>query len=105
MNEGHFLKLKLRIVPHGNDYSCRLEQKLDCEMSSPSGVCVLLSYDSLHGWNITNIYISSASLQAGPDARDVYLIPAPETKDRDKTLWIIFAAAYGPINAKEKWQM
>lgn len=105
VNEGQFLKPKARIALHGNEDSCRFELKSDFAMCSPTGVRILLSYVSLHGWKLTKVDVASAFLQAGPAARDVYVIPPVESQDRGKTLWLLLAAAYGLINSNAKWKM
>lgn len=44
-------------------------------------------------------------LQTGVNQGDVYVIPSAESAERGNKMWLLFAAAYGLINVKEKWKI
>lgn len=75
VNDDAPLKLKARIVPHGNDDSDKQLMWTDCCMCSPLGIRVVLSTAAYRSWRIVCIDVKTAFLKTGPTDRSVYVIP------------------------------
>lgn len=105
INDEKMLKLKAGISPHGNEDSLKGELKSDCAMCSPMGFRILLSISALFRCRITMADAKTAFLQTGDAARDVYVIPPTESKERGTCMWLLLAAAYGLVNSNAKWQI
>lgn len=73
-------------------------------MCAPHGVRILLSIAALHLSRLTKLDVKFAFLQRVAAARDLYVIPPPESPNRGKSLWLHLTAAYGPVNANDKFQ-
>ena len=67
------------------------------------GLRVLFSFAALFKWPLTKIYVKGAFLQSGPAARDVYVVPPRECRDRN-FIGLVTVATYGLVNTNAKWQ-
>lgn len=101
-NDDISLKLKARIVPHGNENCMRDMLRTDCSMWPLAGFCFVSSIASLWQWRLTKIDLKTAFLQIGSAERDVYVIPLYESDDRRKHLLLLLTASHGLVNAKAK---
>lgn len=104
VNDDSSLKLKARIAPHGNEDSLKTVLRNDCCMCAPMGIRIVLMLASLCGWKVAKADVKSAFLQTGRAARDVYVVPPRESKQKN-VLWLLLSAAYGLVNSNAKWQV
>lgn len=72
-------------------------------MCPPSGFPIVLSIACLRLWRLTNAYFNSAFLQAGHDARDVYVVPPRDFIERSH-YFLLLTAAYGLVVLNSKCQ-
>lgn len=74
-------------------------------MCSPIGVRVLLSTKALRKWGLTKIDVKDAFLQTGRACPEVYVTPPRESSDCGNVGWLLLSAAYGLVNANDKFQV
>lgn len=103
-NDDRSLKLKARIAPHGNEDNLKDVLTKDCSTCPPTGLRILESIASLHGWNVYKADVKAAFLQTGKAYRDVYVRPPRESHMKATHMWLLLTAAYGLVNANAKWQ-
>ena len=103
-NDDGSLKLKALIAPHGNEDDLKSKLHKDCSTYSPSGLRILESAASLHGWTFYKADVTAAFLQTGIAQRDVYVRPPRESQTKTTHLWLLLTAAYGLVNSNAKWQ-
>lgn len=96
------LKLKARIAPHGNEDDLKNELHKDCSTCSPTGLRILESVASLHGWTVYKADVTVAVLQTGIAQRDVYARPPKESQTKTTHLWLLLTAVHGLVNANAK---
>lgn len=102
-NDGS-LKLKARIAPHGNEDDLKFVLNKDCSTCPPTGLRILESIASVHGWRVYKADVSAAFLQTGKAERDVYVRPPRESPAKTTHLWLLLTASHGLVNANAKWQ-
>ena len=104
-NDDVSLKLKARIAPHGNEDNIKNDLSTDCTTCPPSGLRIVESVASLHGWKVHKADVKSAFLQTGAAMRDVFVKPPRESGMRSTHMWLLLTAAYGLVNSNAKWQV
>lgn len=72
---------------------------------APTVVSILLSVAFICEFRVTKVDVNSAFLQTGAAECSVYVVPPREFQDRFMSLWLLLAASYGLVNAKEKFQV
>jgi len=99
------LKLKCRLVPHGNRDSEK--DSIRSDSSTAQFVCIrfLLSLASLLHFGIASLDISGAYLQAGKLQRDIYMRPPKGWTEYIDEVWKIVKPAYGLVESGRLWQL
>lgn len=101
--DDHSSSIKARIAPHQNEDSIRMRLKTERCMCSPTGVRIVLSFESLKKWRLSKAEVKSAFLQTGKVRCDVYVIPSCESGDR-ALYWLLLIATYGLVSANSRWR-
>ena len=99
------LKLKCRLVPHGNRDKDKDEVRKDSNTAQFPVIRALLAIASFFGLRIAIIYISGAYLQAGPLPRLVYMRPPPGWSSSPLFIWKLLKPAYGLAESGRIWQL
>lgn len=93
------LKLRARIVQHGNEHSDKHIVRSDYCICSPLGIPVIATVSTYKKWCFVCIDLKTTFLQTDPAARSVCVIQPGRFRRRDE-LWLLLAAEYGLVHAK-----
>lgn len=99
------LKLKCRLVPHGNRDKDKDEVRKDSNTAQFPVIRALLAIASFFGLRIAIIDISGAYLQAGPLPRLVFMRPPPGWSSSPLFIWKLLKPAYGLAESGRIWQL
>lgn len=97
------MKLKTRIVLHGNEDSQNSEMKFECAMCSSDEISFVLLFAALYSWHVTKADVESAFIQTVSAEHGNDVRPNRESQDR-RHYWLLFSAAYGLVKASPKFQ-
>ena len=97
------MKLKCRLVPHGNrdrdkDFVCK-----DSETVQFPIVRIVLSFAAIMFFSISSIDIKGAYLPAGQFPRDVYVRPPKYWPSYVRTVWNMLKSAYRMFESGRLW--
>ena len=99
------LKLKCRLVPHGNrdaekDSICKdsATAQFDC-------IRLLLSLATIFHLTLASLDVSAAYLQAGRLGRDIYMRPPKGWSSFIDEVWKLVKPAYGLVESGRLWQI
>jgi Reverse transcriptase (RNA-dependent DNA polymerase) len=96
-SDGH-LKLKCRMVPHGNRDREKAGLRTDSSTAQFGTIRLLLSLTVLLNLRLSSIDISGAYLQAEPLTRDIFVRPPPGWAPSG-IVWKMLRPAYGLVEA------
>lgn len=99
------LRLKCRLVPHGNRDKDKDSIRSDSSTAQFLCIRILLSLATLFKFYISSIDISAAYLQAGPLKRDVYMRPPKSWTTHVDEIWKLIKPAYGLVESGRLWQL
>ena len=97
------LKLKFRMVPHGNKDKEMEEIRKDSTTAQFPTIRALISIAACLGLSLAAIDIKSAYLQAGNLLREIYVRPPPGWAP-PRVVWKLLKPAYGIVESGRKWQ-
>lgn len=104
-DDKNLFKFRARIAPHGNEDSEKDNLHIDCclcpQIGIPFFLCVTASKMK---WRVVRFDNQSAFLKTGKPSRDVSVRPPAECSQRHFVLCLLDVAAYGLLNANDKWQ-
>lgn len=103
-DENEVLKLKGRIVPHGNKDTEIDDIRKDSSTAQFNVILLLLCLTTFLGFRIGLADVMGAYLQSGPIARDIYVRPPREWMGNRKKLWKLIKLPYGIVEAGRQWQ-
>lgn len=95
-------RVKARIVPWGHRDLERDELRSDSPCANLEIFRLVLSIAAEHAWELGQMDITAAFLQASGFDREVYVRPPKEANDATG-LWKLQAAAYGLVNSGRLW--
>ena len=109
-DEQSTLKLKARIVAHGNEDKEKDFVRKDSSAAQFTVIRLLLSAAAYHGFRLGKIDVKKAYLQSGPIRRQVYVRPPKEyyscrNSPKRKVLWKLSKLPYGIVEAGRQWQL
>ena len=105
------LKLKARIVAHGNEDKDRDAVRKDSAAAQFVIIRLLLSTAALRGFQLGKIDVKKAYLQSGPIKREIYVRPprewnsASDAYPKRGILWKLLKLPYGIVEAGRQWQL
>lgn len=105
INENKALELKARIASHRNENSIKKELRSDSSMCALMGVRTLIFAVNVRKWRLSRVDLKSAFLQTGAAERSANIVPAWQSADRFRCLWLLLTASDGLVNAKAKFQV
>jgi Reverse transcriptase (RNA-dependent DNA polymerase) len=98
------LKLKCRMVPHGNRDREKAGLRTDSATAQFAAIRLLLSLAVLLNFRLFSIDISGAYLQADPITRDIFVRP-PTGWTSPNVVWKILRPAYGLVESGRLWKL
>jgi hypothetical protein len=98
------LKLKCRMVPHGNRDREKAGLRTDSATAQFAAIRLLLSLAVLLQLRLSSIDISGAYLQADPLTRDIFVRP-PTGWTPPNVVWKLLRPAYGLVESGRLWQL
>lgn len=99
------LKLKCRLVPHGNRDKDKDKVRKDSATAQFCVIRIVLSIAALFNFPIASIDIKSAYLQGGTLPRDVYMRPPKGWSQPWHVVWKLLRPAYGLTESGRLWQL
>ena len=99
------LKLKCRLVLHGNRDSDKDSVRTDSSTAQFGCIRLLLSVATIFQFAIASLDISGAYLQAGDLGRDIYMRPPKGWTSFIDEVWKIVKPAYGLVESGRLWQL
>ena len=97
------LRLKCRLVPHGNRDGERHTVRKDSNSASLFAIRLLLSLSALLKLRLFSVDIKGAYMQARPLSRRIFMCP-PKSWGFAHTVWELIRPAYGIVEAGRLWQ-
>ena len=99
------LKLKCRLVPHGNRDAEKDSVRTDSATAQFPVIRILLSLATILRLKISAIDIRGAYLQAGELKRDIYMKPPRGWESFVGEIWKLIKPAYGLVESGRLWQL
>ena len=99
------LKLKCRLVPHGNRDAEKESVRTDSSTARFACIRLLLSLATILHFTIASLDISAAYLQAGALGRDIYMRPPKGWTAFIDEIWKLVKPAYGLVESGRLWQL
>ena len=99
------LRLKCRLVPHGNRDREKESVRKDSATAQFPIIRLLLSLATILSLSVASIDIKGAYLQAGSLPRDIYVRPPPGWASSPQMLWKLLKPAYGIVESGRLWQL
>ena len=103
--ESNKLKLKCRIVPHGNRDAEKEDIRSDSSTAQFSAIRSVLSLAAIFKLKLATIDISKAYLQSGELEREIYMRPPDTFMKQPGELWKLKKPAYGLVESGRLWQL
>lgn len=97
------LKLKARLVLHGNRDRDRFTVRRDSSSADLSVVRLLLSLSVMLRLEIATADVKGAYMQSGRIQRDIYVRPPRSHSNRHAPLWKLRRLPYGIVEAGRQW--
>lgn len=97
------MKLKARIVPHGNRDKDKEDIRKDSSTAQFNCIRLLLSIAAIFNFRLALADIKAAYLQSGPIKRDIYVRPPREWTGDRSLLWKLTLLPYGIAEAGRQW--
>lgn len=97
------MKLKGRIVIHGNHDADRDKVRADCAAADMAVIRMLISIGTCLGLTFGSADITGAYMQSGPITREVYVRPPRECKRKRGVVWRLKKLPYGLADAGRQW--
>lgn len=104
-NDDGSLKLKSRIVVHGNRDDERELIRSDCAAADMLIIRLVISLATMLGFNMATADIKGAYMQSGPIQRNVYVRPPRDCSRKRGMVWRLLKLPYGMADAGRQWQM
>ena len=98
------LRLKTRIVLHGNEDNEREDVRKDTQAASFTSIRTLLALAAIYHLHIASIDIKGAYLQSGRCRRDIFVRPPNEWRQVRGVAWKLLKLPYGLPDAGHQWQ-
>ncbi len=98
------LKLRCRVVPHGNRDQLKNELRSDSSTAQFPVIRTVLSMAVIHKLKLATLDISKAYLQAGDLQRDIYMRPPTGWESSRGEVWKLMKPAYGLVESGRLWQ-
>lgn len=102
-NDDSSLKLKGRIVVHGNRDADRDLVRSDCAAADMMLIRLVISLTTIMGFNLGSADIKGAYMQSGPIQREVYVRPPKDCYRRRGYVWRLLKLPYGMVDAGRQW--
>jgi len=99
------LKLKCRLVPHGNRDNDKDKVRKDSATAQFPIIRLVLSTAALLGMSIGTIDIKSAYMQGGSLPRDIFMRPPKGWASSHRKVWKILKPVYGIVESGRLWQL
>ena len=99
------LKLKCRLVPHGNRDAEKESLRTDSSTAQFPVIRLVLSLATILRFAVSTIDITGAYLQAGEIKREIYMRPPRGWITSSKELWKLEKPAYGLVDSGRIWQL
>jgi hypothetical protein len=99
------LRLKTRIVLHGNEDKEKDDLRKDTQAASFTSIRTLLALAAIHHLHIASIDIKGAYLQSGRCKRDIFVRPPNEWRQIRGVAWKLLKLPYGLPDAGHQWQI
>jgi Reverse transcriptase (RNA-dependent DNA polymerase) len=99
------LRLKTRIVLHGNEENERTDLRKDTQAASFTSIRVLLYLAAIFYLHIASIDIKGTYLQSGRCQRDIFVRPQNEWRQARGVAWKLLKLPYGLPDAWHQWQI
>ena len=99
------LKLKCRLVPHGNRDKDKDSIRSDSSTAQFHIIRIVLSIAAILSLKLATIDIKSAYLQGEDLPRDIYIRPPKGWGSRPKMVWKLLKPAYGLRESGRIWQL
>ena len=99
------LKLKCRLVPHGNRDTEKESVRTDSSTAQFACIRMLLSLATFLHLTLASLDISAAYLQAGALGGDIYMRPLKGWTSFTDEIWKLIKPAYGLVESGRLWQM
>jgi Reverse transcriptase (RNA-dependent DNA polymerase) len=98
------LRLKTRIVLHGNEDNERDDVRKDTQAASFTSIRTLLALAAIYHLHIACIDTKGAYLQSGRCRRDIFVRPPNEWRQVRGVAWKLLKLPYGLPDAGHQWQ-
>lgn len=102
-NDDESLKLKGRIVVHGNRDAEKDMVRSDCAAADMMIVRMMISLATILGFNMATADIKGAYMQSGPIQREVYVRPPKDCHRKRGMVWKLLKLPYGLTDAGRQW--
>lgn len=102
-NDDGSLKLKGRIVVHGNRDDDKDLVRSDSAAADMMIVILVISLAAILGFNLATADIKGAYMQSGPIRREVYLRPPRDFYHKRGVVWKLLKLPYGMADAGRQW--
>ena len=99
------LKLKCRLVPHGNQDADKDKVRKDSQTAQFPIIRLILSLCVIFRFFLATLDIKSAYLQAGPMPRTIYVRTPKGWSTSRHALWKLLKPAYGIAESGRLWQL
>jgi hypothetical protein len=99
------LRLKTRIVLHGNEDKEKDDLRKDTQAASFTSIRTLLALAAIYNLHIASIDIKGAYLQSGRCRRDIFVRPPNEWRQVRGVAWKLLKLPYGLPDAGHQWQV
>ena len=103
--EASKLKLKCRLVPHGNRDAEKQSLRSDSSTAQFPCIRVLLSLSVLFHFELASLDMAAAYLQAGMLEREIYMRPPRGWTKYIDEVWKLLNPAYGLVESGRLWQL
>lgn len=97
------LRMKARIVVHGNRDADKDSVRSDCASADMMLVRMVISLTTIMGFNLASADIKGAYMQSGPIRREVYVRPPRDCHRRRGVIWKLLKLPYGMTDAGRQW--
>lgn len=102
-DESHQLKMKARLVLHGNRDRDRYSVRRDSASADLSIVRLIILLAIILGFEISTADVKGAYMQSGPIQREIYVRPPSRINTRQNTVWKLQRLPYGIVEAGRQW--
>ena len=104
-DEAGTLKLKARIVPHGNRDPEKSNIRKDSMAVQFDAIRLKLSMAATRNFRLMLIDVKGAYLQSGNIGRRIYIHPPKEYGEGRRKLWRLIKLPYGIVEAGRQWML